>query len=138
MNSNCAVRSADDNGDDTYDHPIAQSMPIPIGPLGARGQTFGAPKYQPKTSLSDRPGILVPELRTGTDTAAASIRRASYVDRDPGALDFIDDHDEDEDEEDSGDSESGNRARQRALKILKARNEMPAAGKFLTLVRRFS
>ena len=45
---------------------------------------------------------------------------------------------EDEDEEDSGDSESGNRARQRALKILKARNEMPAAGKFLTLARRFS
>ena len=42
------------------------------------------------------------------------------------------------DEEDSGDSESGNRARQRALKILKARNEMPAAGKFLTLARRFS
>ncbi|THG98215.1 hypothetical protein EW026_g3935 [Hermanssonia centrifuga] len=83
---------------------IARSLPIPIGPLGANGKTFGLPSLQPKTSLSDRPGILVPPL---DKVSAAAMRRASYAERDrrrsvdPGALDFTaeDDDDADEDED---------------------------------------
>ena len=122
---------ANDNGD-SYDHPIAQSLPIPIGPLSHHGQTFGGTQYQTKTSLSDRPGVLVPQLRANT---SSSLRRASYAERDrvrpidPGALDFTHDDDDDDEEEINSDPETGGKARQRALKILKARNEMPAAGK---------
>ena len=92
---------------------------------------FGKTSYQPKTSLSDRPGLLVPAMHQ----TSSSLRRASYAERDrvrpvdPGALDFagVDDYDDDVD----SDPETGGKARQRALKILKARNEMPAAGEFV-------
>ncbi|KAI9001374.1 hypothetical protein BD414DRAFT_544282 [Trametes punicea] len=112
------------------DPPIAQSLPIPIGPLGQHGQSFSIPSYQPKTSLSDRPGVLVPALRSGS---SASLRRASYAERDrvrpidPGALDFAVDEDAEEEDVES-DPETGGKARQRALKILQAREDMPAAG----------
>lgn len=117
-------------------HQIAQSLPIPIGPLGQHGHTFGIPPYQPKTSLSDRPGVLVPPLRNGS--TASSLRRQSYAERDrvrpidPGALDFAVDEDGAEEDVES-DPETGGKARQRALKILKARDEMPAAGESLCL-----
>lgn len=77
--------------------------------------------------------MLVPALRTNNNTSA-SLRRASYAERDmlrpvdPGALDFTADADDDEDEDVPSDPETGGKARQRALRILKARNEMPAAG----------
>ncbi|PSR75043.1 hypothetical protein PHLCEN_2v9373 [Hermanssonia centrifuga] len=109
---------------------IARSLPIPIGPLGANGKTFGLPSFQPKTSLSDRPGILVPPL---DKVSAAAMRRASYAERDrhrsvdPGALDFTaeDDDDADEDEDMEMDQEVGSKSRQRALKILQKRSEIP-------------
>ncbi|KAI0637989.1 hypothetical protein C8Q77DRAFT_1153680 [Trametes polyzona] len=131
------VTDEDDEEDQWYrdNQPIAQSLPIPIGPLGQHMQSLGVPSYQPKTSLSDRPGVLVPPLRNGNP---ASLRRASYADRDraraidPGALDFAVDEDEVEDDVDS-DPETGGKARQRALKILKARDEMPAAGMWRSL-----
>ena len=114
------------------DHAIAQSLPIPIGPLGQHRQPFGLPQFQPKTSLSDRPGMLVPPLN-GNGTSS-SVRRASYAERDrvrpvdPGALAFDDDDDDDDEDDVDSDPETGGKARQRALKILQARNEMPAAG----------
>ena len=117
------------------EHPIAQSLPIPIG-LNNHRQTFGIPAYEPKTSLSDRPGMLVPALRGSS--ASSSLRRASYAERDrvrpvdPGALDFAVD-DEYDDDVDS-DPETGGKARQRALRILKARNEMPPAGELIPLL----
>ncbi|KAI0722228.1 hypothetical protein C8T65DRAFT_135304 [Cerioporus squamosus] len=123
--------SEDDKWTSTNDHPIAQSVPIPIGPLSQHRQSFGVPQYQPKTSLSDRPGMLVPPLRNST--TSASLRRASYAGRDPGALDFTADGDDDDDEDVPSDPETGGKARQRALKILKARNEMPAAGMWRSL-----
>ena len=75
--------------------------------------------------------MLVPALRN--NTTSSSVRRASYAERDrvrpvdPGAFAFTAEDDDDEEEVES-DPETGGKARQRALKILKARNEMPAAG----------
>ncbi|KAM5531923.1 hypothetical protein V8D89_014393 [Ganoderma adspersum] len=131
----------DDDGEDVQwsngngEHAIAQSLPIPIG-LNQRMQGFGKTAFQPKTSLSDRPGLLVPALHQ----TSSSLRRASYAERDrvrpvdPGALDFAGDDDDDDDDDDvDSDPETGGKARQRALKILKARNEMPAAGMWRSL-----
>lgn len=118
--------------------PLATSAPIPIAPIG-QGRNFGAPSYQPKTSLSDRPGVLVPTFRK----SSAALRKASYAERDrlrsidPGIVDFADEDDgEDEDEDDTelGDDvhaqQVGGRARRRALKILQARDSVPPAGQF--------
>ncbi|KAI0751553.1 hypothetical protein C8Q80DRAFT_1157901 [Daedaleopsis nitida] len=136
------VTDDDDTEDDKWangsdpDHSIAQSLPIPIGPLSQHRQTFGVPPYQPKTSLSDRPGTLVPPLKNAT---SSSLRRASYAERDrmrpvdPGNFAFIADDDEEEEEDVESDPETGGKARQRALKILKARNELPAAGMWRSL-----
>ena len=121
--NDCVIDDKWTDGNDSYDHPIAQSLPIPIG-LN-HPQTFGRPQYQLKTSLSDRPGMLVPELRTNS---SASVRRVSHVDRDPGALDFVAADDDDDDDEVNSDPEMGGRSRQRALQILEARNELPPAG----------
>ena len=83
--------------------------------------------YQPKTSLPERP---VSGLRNGA-SSSLSVRPASYAERprsmDPGALDFAVDADAGDDDVES-DPETGGKARQRALKILKAREEIPAAG----------
>ena len=130
--SDCrAVDAQWSNGND--EHAIAQSLPIPIG-LNGRMQGFGKPSFQQKTLLSDRPGLLVPALHQ----TSSSLRRASYAERDrtrpvdPGALDFAADDDYDDDVD--SDPETGGKARQRALKILKARNEMPAAGEVILLL----
>lgn len=111
---------------------IAASLPIPIAPLKQNMARYNATALQPKTSLTDRPGVLVPPLRKESSDAA---RRASYAERDrsrlidPGALDFAaDDEVEEEEEYDPDVASVGGKGRQRALKILKARNEIPAAG----------
>lgn len=113
---------------------IASSLPIPIAPL--KQGRFGVP-MQPKTSLSDRPGVLVPALHK---ESSAALRRASYAERDrsrlidPGTLDFTAEEDEDEEEEVDADLGSiGGKGRQSALKILRARNEVPAAGELRLL-----
>ncbi|CAL1701067.1 unnamed protein product [Somion occarium] len=125
--------------DDTRNDPhfqLATSAPIPIAPIG-RGRHFGMQSYQPKTSLSDRPGVLVPALRKNSSAAL----KASYAERDrfrsidPGIVDFADeDEDDEEDEDDVRNGEDvGGRARQRALKILQARDSVPAAGMWRSL-----
>ncbi|KAI0327749.1 hypothetical protein GY45DRAFT_1327182 [Cubamyces sp. BRFM 1775] len=106
---------------------IARSPAIPIGPLG-RGMKISS--YQPKASLPERP---VSGLRNGS---SSSLRHSSYAERprsmDPGALDFAVDADVADDDVES-DPETGGKARQRALKILKAREEIPAAGMWRSL-----
>ncbi|KAH9927201.1 uncharacterized protein BXZ73DRAFT_102787 [Epithele typhae] len=126
-----------DEDDDAYlasrgQHGIAQSLPIPIGPLGRDGF-----EVQPKTSLADQSGLVVPALRNNTST---SLRRQSYAERerkrsiDPGALDFIDSGDDDDDDDvEIVADEIGSKARQRALKIIEKRNEMPEAGMWRSL-----
>lgn len=112
---------------------IASSLPIPIMPMASH---FGAASYQQKTSLSDRPGILVPALRPSSSVAA---RKAVYAERDrlrdidPGALEFIDDLDDDDEDDVEADTEVGSVGRRRALKILKARDELPEAGEYSPL-----
>ncbi|GBE80038.1 Cleft lip and palate transmembrane protein [Sparassis crispa] len=126
----------DDDGQDderwSSHRGVASSLPIPIDRSG-----FGLPSYQLKTSLSDRPGVLVPALHK---VSSAAMRKAAYAERDrsrsidPGALDCIMDEDEEEEEEDDGDDlEAGSRGRQRALQILKARSELPPAGMWRSL-----
>jgi len=130
--------TVDDERDDRWlifnPPPIASSLPIAIG----HRNNFGAPSYHPKTSLTDRLGILVPQYHNNVSSAA--MRRAAYAERDrgrsidPGALDFTVDYDDDDDDDSSGaDTSAGGRARQRALKILQARNKVPAAGMWRSL-----
>ncbi|KAI0082449.1 hypothetical protein K474DRAFT_1731626 [Panus rudis PR-1116 ss-1] len=116
---------------------IAGSAPIPIAPI-AQGRSFGQASYQVKTSLSDRPGMLVPAYQRAS---SAALRRASYAERDrfraidPGLLDFDTDDDADEEAEEDIpiDGDVGGKARQRALKIMQARDEMPDAGMWRSL-----
>lgn len=101
--------------------------------------------YQPKTSLAERPGILVPPLpQRGMSSSA--LRKAAYAERDlsrsmdPGALDFATDEIDSNEDDESDDevlqgvaTESGGRGRKRALKILQARSEIPEAGMWRSL-----
>lgn len=73
---------------------------------------------------------------------SSSIRKAKYAERDrsramdPGALDFATEEDEDDSEEEMDEitPTSGERGRKQALKILKARSELPEAGMWRSLV----
>lgn len=99
--------------------------------------------YQPKTSLSERAGAMVPRLQ-GTDDrrSASALRKASYAARDrdrsmdPGTLDFVSQEDQDGDSDDEplqADRLDEARGRRRALKILEARSRLPAAGMWRSL-----
>ncbi|KAF8528938.1 hypothetical protein BU17DRAFT_80090 [Hysterangium stoloniferum] len=122
--------SEDDVPTDLWRNPsrFASSLPVQIRPL-ARFQ----PTLEPKTSLAEKQGVLVPplnETKAKPDSAAA-IRKAVYDERDrsrsidPGpALDFNDGV-EDEEAIDASDLDRG---RQRALSILQARSVVPEAG----------
>jgi hypothetical protein len=95
--------------------------------------------YQPKTSLSDYQGQMVPALRAADDErlSSAALRKASYAERDlarsmdPGALDFLTHDDEDYGDEDG--AGTGSRGRQNALKILQARSKLPSDGMWRSL-----
>ena len=127
---------------------IVNSVPISIGPLITKPrEALSLASYQPKTSLSDAPGTLVPPLpqpRQKVATSSAAWRKAAYAERDrnraqdPGALDFAaegDDDDDDDDEEDGDNTttELGGRGRQRALRILQLRSEVPDSGMWRSL-----
>jgi hypothetical protein len=125
--------------------PMAGSLPIAIGPLSQSRPPLSLASYQPKTSLADHPGVLVPALQTGrTVSSSAALRKAAYAERDrsrsfdPGALDFETELDEDEEPSDDESSktdppEIGERGRRRALRILQARSELPEAGMWRSL-----
>ncbi|KAF8138844.1 hypothetical protein EV363DRAFT_1314955 [Boletus edulis] len=125
---------------------FAGSLPIDISPLSRRKEPLSLASYQPKTSLSDRAGMIVPAFPDGRrHTPSATLRRASYAERDrsrsidPGALDFIaGDGEEAEDEESDVEPDNANladegRGRQRAFKILQARSKIPEAGMWMSL-----
>ena len=125
---------------------IVNSVPISIGPLITKPkEALSLASYQPKTSLSDAPGTLVPPLpQPGHQKVAASSvawRKAAYAERDrnraqdPGALDFAaeGDDDDDDDDEDNTTAQLGGRGRQRALKILQLRSEIPDSGMWRSL-----
>ncbi|KAH8106021.1 hypothetical protein BXZ70DRAFT_410512 [Cristinia sonorae] len=120
-----------------YKSELAHSLPIAITPLSEHKLKFGVPSFQPKTSLSERPGVLVPPLRK---VSGEAIKRATYAERDrarsvdPGTLDFTADEDEDDDDLDDTDAAvEGGKGRLRALKILEKRSEVPAEGMWRSL-----
>lgn len=105
-------------------------------PLGQK--SFG---FQMKTSLSDRPGLLVPGVPAGDRSSSEASKKAAYAERyrgreiDPGAMDFDSppvDEDDDEGDDIAGEMTEG-RGRQRALRILQARSELPEAGMWRSL-----
>jgi len=114
------------------------SLPIDIGPLACQREPLSLASYQPQTSLSGRAG-------GRRHTSSATLRRASYAERDrsraidPGALDFIaGDGEEAEDDESDEEPSKANvadegRGRQRAFKILQARSKIPEAGMWMSL-----
>lgn len=127
---------------------ISGSVPIPMAPISQQ-KLGGAPSLQPKTSLSDRQGTLVPPLPAVVENpdqkqkSAAASRKEVYDERnkvrglDPGILDF--DYEEDEDAnspvyDDELNQVSASRSRQHALKIIQARNSVPAEGLWRSLV----
>jgi len=127
---------------------IAASLPISIGPLSPTKETLSLASYQPKASLSNQSGILVPALRVRSKSGSRQVastawRKAAYAQRDinrytdPGPLDFAADEDDDEDDEDEESAlasvDKGGRGRQRALKILQVRSEVPASGMWRSL-----
>ena len=85
---------------------------------------------QPKTSLTDRPGLLVPALRT----SSAAVRRQVYAERDrsrqidPGAFELDDTGDEEEEDDREPNLLVGSLAEKRALQILEAADGVPAEG----------
>jgi len=128
---------------------IAGSLPISIGPLSPTKEPLSLASYQPNPSLSNQPGVAVPTLRARSKSGSRPItsaawRKAAYAQRDlsrytdPGPLDFAADEDDDEDHEDEEESalasaNKGGRGRQRALKILQIRSEVPASGMWRSL-----
>ncbi|KAI0314803.1 hypothetical protein OF83DRAFT_1135193 [Amylostereum chailletii] len=128
------------NGID-WNQTMTSSLPISIGPI-SKHQASGL-VYEPKTSLSDNYGLLVPSLRP-TEMSRASklsttaLRKAAYAERDrtrsmdPGALDFVVGEDTDDDVAELG-LGVGSRGRQNALRILQARSSLPAEGMWRSL-----
>jgi hypothetical protein len=125
---------------------IAASLPISIGPLSPTKEPLSLASYQPKLSLSNQPGVAVPaRSKSGSrPVTSAAWRKAAYAQRDlsryadPGPLDFAADEDDDEDLEGEDESalasvDKGGRGRQRALKILQIRSEVPASGMWRSL-----
>ncbi|PFH49246.1 hypothetical protein AMATHDRAFT_5063 [Amanita thiersii Skay4041] len=138
----------DEDASDTYQHNnagVPASLPMTIAPLIRKKEPLSLASYQPKTSLTDRPGTIVPALISRYPSAAA-LRRAAYAERDriramdPGALDFATEDEEEEaesseieTEEDQVEVYEGVRGRKRALKILQARSEIPEEGMWRSL-----
>lgn len=127
---------------------IAASLPVSIGLSVARPSGPSGYTLQPKTSLVDRAGILVPPLprATSNDSAAAAAARSrsksissvardrTYAVRDiqrskdPGEALTVPEEDEDEDEYSDGEEESlgtEEQARRRAYRILKRQSDVP-------------
>ncbi|KIJ20519.1 hypothetical protein PAXINDRAFT_166541 [Paxillus involutus ATCC 200175] len=143
-------QTADDTDDSDWDVPrdlrwphgppgFPASLPVNIGPLSRRREPLSLASYQPKTSLSERVGILDSRRHT-----SSTLRKASYAERDrgramdPGALDFATEDGGDEGEDESEEEPSkpdldDGRGRQRALKILEARSKIPEAGMWMSL-----
>jgi hypothetical protein len=131
-----------------YPPAFIGSLPMSINPKLPPKQALSLASYQPQTCIPDRSDVPAPpgisNHRAGVPSSAI-LRKAAYAERDrgrsmdPGALDFAAEEDE-EDIEDSDDedsqvehTETGERGRKRALKILQARSELPAAGMWRSL-----
>lgn len=121
---------------------IAGSLPVSMK-LPKPREELSLASYQP-TTLTKQTSVTSP---THKKQSSAAIRKAVYAERDrsrtldPGPLDFASVNDEDEEEEDIDDEPEsapadvalGERGRRVALKILKARSEIPDSGMWRSL-----
>ncbi|KIJ56599.1 hypothetical protein M422DRAFT_22755 [Sphaerobolus stellatus SS14] len=116
---------------DTWQNPsrFASSLPVQIRPL-----LNYKPDLEPKTSLTDKQGVLVPPLKSKPRSSSSAIRKAVYAERDrsraidPGPTLEFNDLEETEDEEIGSENEEIDRGRRHALSILQARSVVPEAG----------
>ncbi|KAH9938335.1 uncharacterized protein B0H18DRAFT_966708 [Fomitopsis serialis] len=113
----------------TERNTIASSLPIPIM------RNLPSAPLQPKTSLTDRPGLLVPVLRT----SSSAVRRQVYAERDrnrqidPGAFELDDVADDEEEDDTRPNPPVGSLAEKRALQILEAADGVPSEGMWRSL-----
>ncbi|KAI6040446.1 hypothetical protein EDC04DRAFT_2867609 [Pisolithus marmoratus] len=120
---------------------IPASLPINIRPLVRRREPLSLASYQPKTSLPEKAGAMVPPLPDAPGGRHVP-PVLSHAERDQKArFDtrscFTARIEEDEEGSDDEPAQIGipdeARGRQRALKILKARSKIPAAGMWRSL-----
>ncbi|KAH8113217.1 hypothetical protein DFH11DRAFT_1600817, partial [Phellopilus nigrolimitatus] len=133
---------------------LASSLPVSIAPI-SQVKSSGVPSLQPKTSLTDRQGVLVPPIPPlptvteeedgGKNKSAVASRKEAYAERDrkrdmdPGLLDFVQDGEDEEESPDHDEPEvdqdhiSSSKGRQHALKIIRAHNAVPAEGLWRSL-----
>lgn len=122
---------------DNLKHPaqLARSLPIEIQPLLQSHYPL-----EPKTSLADKQGILVPPLKFDNHQTSSAIRKAVYAGRDlsrfvdPGPTLGLDDHEEVEEENtEVSNFYDEDRGRKHALSILQTRSAVPEAGMWRSL-----
>lgn len=127
--------------------PMSGSVPISIMMHHQLRGPLSISSYLPMTAMPTQTRSStngdVPLLPHGQKLpSSTAIRKAKYAERDrsrsmdPGALDFATGEEDDSEEEMEMDQmkfESGERARRQALKILKARSELPEAGMWRSL-----
>ncbi|KAJ7068736.1 hypothetical protein C8F01DRAFT_1018302 [Mycena amicta] len=118
---------------------IASSMPIAIRTLGRPPVHLSLASYRPEEALP--PNQNQNRQAPSQPPAPGSLRSSMYAERDihraidPGALDFAVDNGTilEEDEAEADDDDRLGRGRDRALRILQARNELPDSSMFYSL-----
>ncbi|XP_006456743.1 hypothetical protein AGABI2DRAFT_195753 [Agaricus bisporus var. bisporus H97] len=126
---------------------IPGSLPVNIVSTVKPREALSLASYQPKSTVeaNHQRSAATAEAGRPKQVTSSAIRKAAYAARDrsrsldPGHLDFVAEEDEEEDDERSDrkfvvqSMESGERARQHALKILQARAELPEEGMWRSL-----
>ena len=130
---------------------LPSSVPVAMTPVSQLQLSSNGRSLQPKTSLTERRGTLVPPLPVVREEdgervkkSPSAIRKATYIARDrlramdPGVLDFLEEEDEEDGtdspmSQDSANQVSASRGRQHALKILRAGSSVPDAGAWRSL-----
>ncbi|KAF9478408.1 hypothetical protein BDN70DRAFT_895750 [Pholiota conissans] len=126
---------------------LPASMPVDIVTRIKPREKLSLASYRPTTVLSEEAsGSANPPLGPGNKPlSSAAIRKALYTERDryramdPGALDFATEEEDEEEESEEIEAEPvkpeevGEKGRKHALKIIQARDELPAEGMWRSL-----
>ncbi|CAE6443467.1 unnamed protein product [Rhizoctonia solani] len=131
-----SMTSSEDSNGGKWNNPSQFATSLPIGI--AAGPLAPSDEREPKTSLHNEPGALVPPLRSHHETPRQT-RERTYALRDlarsvdPGPvleLQAAEDAEEDTDEEDSvlGEISDAERVRRRTMKIVQRQSGVPDAG----------
>ncbi|CAE6405222.1 unnamed protein product [Rhizoctonia solani] len=133
-----SITSSEDSGGGKWDNPSQFATSLPIGI--AAGPLASSAEREPKTSLHNEPGALVPRLRLNHETPRQT-RERTYALRDlarsvdPGPvleLQAAEDAEEDTDEEEAidvvGEINNAERVRRRTMRIVQRQSGVPDAG----------